>query len=80
MQVSLDHTIYFHRGARTRVDEGWLFCETKTPWAGDERGLVTQRVWDQQGRLVATCVQEGLVRLRDGREGADAEGAVASKL
>ena len=56
MMVSLDHTIYFH-DPKFRADE-WLFTEMESPWAGDGRGLVLQRVWTQDGRLVATCVQE----------------------
>lgn len=55
--VSLDHTIYFHRPREIRADD-WLCSEMETPWAGAERGLVTQRIWNRQGRLVATCVQE----------------------
>lgn len=55
--VSLDHTIYFHRPREIRVDD-WLCSEMETPWAGAERGLVTQRIWNRHGRLVATCVQE----------------------
>jgi len=64
MMVSLDHTIYFH-DPKFRADE-WLFTEMESPWAGDGRGLVLQRVWTQDGRLVATCVQEGVVRLKPG--------------
>ncbi|EDN09591.1 hypothetical protein HCAG_06758 [Histoplasma mississippiense (nom. inval.)] len=63
MMVSLDHTIYFHSRGGFRADE-WLFTEMTSPWAGDERGLVMQRIWAQDGTLVATCVQEGVVRLK----------------
>ncbi|KAK6540222.1 hypothetical protein TWF694_009038 [Orbilia ellipsospora] len=62
MMVSLDHTIYFH--APFRADE-WMFLESDTPWAGDQRGLVHQRITDSKGRLLATCFQEGLVRIKD---------------
>lgn len=57
MMVSLDHTIYFHRPREIRADD-WLCSEMETPWAGAERGVVTQRIWNRHGRLVATCVQE----------------------
>jgi hypothetical protein len=57
MMVSLDHTIYFHSPKDFRADE-WLFTEMESPWAGDGRGLVMQRVWTRDGKLVATCVQE----------------------
>lgn len=57
MMVSLDHTIYFHNPRSFRADE-WLFTEMESPWAGDGRGLVIQRIWTKDGILVATCVQE----------------------
>ncbi|TGZ83824.1 Thioesterase/thiol ester dehydrase-isomerase [Ascodesmis nigricans] len=68
MMVSLDHTIWFHRPG-LKVDSEWLLVENQSTWAGEERGLVHQKIWDQQGRLVASCAQEGMVRLKDGREG-----------
>lgn len=57
MMVSLDHTIYFHNPRRFRADE-WLVAEMETPWAGDGRGLVLQKMWTTDGVLVASCVQE----------------------
>jgi len=57
MMVSLDHTIYFHNPRTFRADE-WIFTETETPWAGDGRGLVFQRMYTKDGTLIATCVQE----------------------
>jgi len=68
MMVSLDHTIYFHRPREVKADE-WLFAEMESPWAGDGRGLVFQKIWNREGKLIATCVQEGLVRLVQDREG-----------
>lgn len=62
MMVSLDHTIYFHNPRAFRADE-WLLTEMESPWAGDARGLVFQRIWTKEGVLVATCMQEGVVRL-----------------
>ena len=78
MIVSLDHTIYFHNALNTRVDR-WLLMESDSPWAADERALVTQRIWDPEVGLLATCYQEGLMRLKDGREG-KSENNIASKL
>ncbi|KAF2442869.1 Thioesterase/thiol ester dehydrase-isomerase [Karstenula rhodostoma CBS 690.94] len=63
MMVSLDHTIYFHDPRGFRADE-WMFTEMETPWSGDGRGLVFQKLFSNDGRLIATCVQEGVVRLR----------------
>ncbi|MCJ1405778.1 hypothetical protein MMC11_009008 [Xylographa trunciseda] len=77
MMVSLDHTIYFHRPGEIRADE-WLFSEMESPWAGDGRGLVLQRIWNRKGVLVASCVQEGLVRLKQGEDG-QMEGLVRLK-
>ena len=57
MMVSLDHTIYFHRPRDVRADE-WLCTEMESPWAGEGRGLVFQRIWNREGQLVASCVQE----------------------
>lgn len=57
MMVSLDHTIYFHRPREVKADE-WICTEMETPWSGEGRGLVMQRMWNKDGRLVATCVQE----------------------
>ncbi|KAL2871266.1 acyl-CoA thioesterase [Aspergillus lucknowensis] len=62
MLLSLNHTIFFHNHQRLRADE-WLFCELKCPWTGNERGLVTQNIWTAEGVLVATCIQEGVVRV-----------------
>lgn len=57
MMVSLDHTIYFHNPRNFRADE-WLFTEMESPWSGDGRGLVLQKIFTQKGELIATCVQE----------------------
>jgi acyl-CoA thioesterase 8 len=57
MMVSLDHTIYFHNPKAFRADE-WMFTECESPWAGDGRGLVMQKMYSKDGTLVASCVQE----------------------
>lgn len=57
MMVSLDHAIYFHNPRSFRADE-WYFTEMESPWAGDGRGLVIQKMWTREGILIATCVQE----------------------
>jgi acyl-CoA thioesterase len=57
MMVSLDHSIYFHEPRRVKVDE-WMFADMETPWSGDGRGFVTQRIFASDGTLLATCVQE----------------------
>ncbi|OJD34858.1 acyl-thioesterase ii [Diplodia corticola] len=67
MMVSLDHSIYFHSPRDFRADE-WMFTEMESPWAGDGRGLAISKIWSRDGRLIATCVQEGVVRLKQPTE------------
>lgn len=57
MLVSLDHSIYFHNPWAFRADE-WIITEMESPWAGEGRGLVLQKMWSKDGVLIATCVQE----------------------
>ncbi|KAI2468168.1 Thioesterase/thiol ester dehydrase-isomerase [Annulohypoxylon bovei var. microspora] len=64
MMVSLDHSIYFHNPKMVKADE-WMFTEMESPWSGDGRGVVMQRVWSREGVLLATAFQEGVVRLKD---------------
>jgi acyl-CoA thioesterase-2 len=65
MQVaSLDHVMWFHRPFR--VDE-WLLHVIDSPAAAGARGLVRGRVFSQDGRLVASTAQEGLIRQREQR-------------
>jgi acyl-CoA thioesterase-2 len=59
--ASLDHAMWFHRPFR--ADE-WLLYTCYSPTASGSRGLATGRFTTQDGTLVATTVQEGLVRLR----------------
>ena len=60
--ASLDHTIWFHRPFR--MDE-WLLFAMESPNASGGRGLCFAHVYNQQGELVATLAQEGLIRLRE---------------
>jgi acyl-CoA thioesterase II len=59
--ASLDHAMWFHRPFR--ADE-WLLYTCYSPFAGGGRGLATGRFTQADGTLVATTVQEGLVRVR----------------
>jgi acyl-CoA thioesterase-2 len=58
--ASLDHAMWFHRPFR--ADE-WLLYTCFSPTAGGSRGLATGRFTRPDGTLIATTVQEGLVRL-----------------
>ncbi|MBW0118451.1 acyl-CoA thioesterase II [Pseudonocardia sp. KRD-169] len=58
--ASLDHAMWFHRPFR--ADE-WLLYTTFSPAASGARGLATGRFTTEDGTLIATTVQEGLVRI-----------------
>jgi acyl-CoA thioesterase-2 len=60
--ASLDHSIWFHRPFRA---DSWLLYDQWSPSASGARGLALGRVFTEDGRLVATVAQEGLIRLRD---------------
>lgn len=57
--TSLDHAMWFHRFAR--ADEWLLFAQT-VEITGSGRGLASGRFFTRRGDLVATCLQEGLMR------------------
>lgn len=60
MQVaSLDHAMWFHRDFR--VDD-WLLYVVDSPSASGARGLARGQIFNQQGFLVASTMQEGLIR------------------
>jgi acyl-CoA thioesterase II len=58
--ASLDHSVWFHRPFR--ADE-WLFYDQVSPIAFGARGLAQGRLFTEQGTLVASVAQEGLVRI-----------------
>lgn len=62
MMVSLDHSIYFHEPKKVKADE-WMLSEMQSPWSGDGRGFVLQKIFAADGTLLASCMQEGVVRL-----------------
>ena len=61
MTASLDHTIWLHDDFR--VDD-WMLYSCDSPWTGRGRGFNRGAIYTRDGRLVATCAQEGLIRLR----------------
>ncbi len=58
--ASLDHAMWWHRDAR--VDE-WLLYVQSSPSAQGGRGLGSARVFAEDGTLVASIAQEGMVRV-----------------
>jgi acyl-CoA thioesterase-2 len=60
--ASLDHALWLHEDFR--ADE-WLLYSCDSPWAGHARGFNRGKIYTQDGRLVASVAQEGLMRLRE---------------
>ena len=60
--ASLDHALWLHE--EFRADE-WLLYSCDSPWAGHARGFNRGKIYTQDGRLVASVAQEGLMRLRE---------------
>ena len=59
--ASLDHSIWFHRPFRA---DAWMLYDQVSPSASGARGLAFGRVFTEDGRLVASVAQEGLIRPR----------------
>jgi len=57
--VSLDHAMWFHD--EFRMDE-WLLYATDSPAAHGARGFCRGNIFTQDGRLIASVAQEGLMR------------------
>jgi len=58
--ASLDHAMWFHRPAK--VDD-WMLYVQESPSAQGGRGLSLGRIFSQDGLLLATVAQEGMVRV-----------------
>ncbi len=57
--ASLDHAMWFHRPLRA---DAWLLYHQKSPSATGARGLAEGFIYREDGALVATVIQEGLMR------------------
>ncbi len=60
--ASLDHAIWYHHPFR--ADE-WLLYSQDSPAASGARGFNRGSIYSRDGRLVASVVQEGLIRVHD---------------
>ena len=60
MTASLDHSMWFHRDFR--FDE-WVLIAMDSPAAGGARGFNRGNMFTEDGRLIASVAQEGLMRL-----------------
>ena len=57
--VTVNHSVWFHR----QVDfNDWVLYSTTSPVAADSRGLGTGHFFDRSGAIIATVVQEGIVK------------------
>ncbi len=59
--ASVDHAIWFHRPFRAN---DWLLYECTPISTSGARGLASGKVYNEEGVLVATTIQEGLIRPR----------------
>jgi acyl-CoA thioesterase-2 len=62
IMASLDHALWFHRPVK--IDQ-WHLYSIDSPNASGARGFARGQFYDEQGGLVASSSQEGLVRLVD---------------
>ncbi len=64
MTASLDHAMWFH----APIDfSDWHLYDLDAPWTGGARGFNRGSIYAQDGRLVASTAQEGLMRPLEGR-------------
>lgn len=57
--ASMDHAVWFHSTPRF---EQWHQFVTESPWANHARALCLGHIFNQDGELVATVSQEGMIR------------------
>lgn len=62
IMASLDHALWFHR--EVKVDD-WLLYATDSPNSSGARGLARGQFFTEDGVLVASTMQEGLMRAID---------------
>lgn len=59
--ASLDHAMWFHRDHPL---DGWLLYTQDSPSTSGSRGFTRGALYGQDGTLIASVAQEGLIRLR----------------
>jgi acyl-CoA thioesterase-2 len=58
--ASLDHAIWFHK----KLDlNDWFLYSIDSPITRNARGFSRGSIFSKSGKLVASCAQEGLIRL-----------------
>lgn len=59
--ASIDHAMWFHR---EHALDGWLLYTQDSPSTSGSRGFTRGALYAQDGTLIASVAQEGLIRLR----------------
>ncbi len=59
--ATIDHAMWFHRPFRF---DDWLLYSMESPSATSGRGLVRGQIFNREGELVASTMQEGVIRQR----------------
>lgn len=57
--VTMNHTVWFHRPVRF---DDWVLYSTSSPVAADSRGLSNGHFFGADGQVVATVMQEGIIK------------------
>lgn len=57
--ASLSHSLWFHGDVNMN---NWHYILSESVWAAEGRALVNAHLYDEQGNLIATMVQEGSIR------------------
>jgi len=57
--ASANHSVWFHR--QVNFDD-WVLYSTSSPAAADSRGLGSGHFFDRSGKLIATVMQEGVLK------------------
>jgi acyl-CoA thioesterase-2 len=60
--ASLDHSMWFHAPFKT---DAWLLYQQDSPFSGGARGFNRGSFYTQDGELIASAAQEGLIRLHE---------------
>jgi acyl-CoA thioesterase-2 len=57
--ATLDHGMWFHEHVRA---DNWFLYDQQCPWTGNGRALAAGSMYTQEGRRLATIVQEAVLR------------------
>ncbi|WPC75029.1 acyl-CoA thioesterase II [Vibrio porteresiae] len=60
--ATIDHSIWYHRPFKL---DDWLLFAIESPTASSGRGLVRGEIYTRDGTLVASAVQEGVMRFKE---------------